>query len=61
MTDDRDKEPSIADLCRPLSARVLPKSALRTNSGHELKPSLAVRRQKAQAASSWARKREKDG
>lgn len=34
MSDDR--EPTIAELCRPLSAKVQPKGAIAVRLGHEL-------------------------
>ena len=42
---DMDPQP-IADLCRPLSAMVLPRSALFSNSGHERKESVALNKQR---------------
>lgn len=49
-------EPSIADLCRPLSAKVMPRSALFTDSHGAKDVEEALKHQRFAAASSFGRR-----
>lgn len=57
--DTSVEDTSLADLCRPISAKVMPRSALWTDSHYAKEPEEAMKHQRIDIAASFGRRRAK--
>jgi hypothetical protein len=57
--DTQPEDISLADLCRPISAKVMPRSSLWTDSHYIKDPEEAMKHQRIDSAASFGRRRAK--